>query len=395
LGTRSALKQAFFVREGAAPPRFRAVERIVSLSYGDRGSGNAIFQGDNLPILAELLPAFREKVRCIYIDPPYNNDERYAHYDDTMGHERWLKEITARLELLSQFLREDGSLWVSIDDTEIHYLKVAADRIMGRKNFVATVVWQHRLSRENRKVFSNNHEYLLVYARNARKFGRSRNLLPVPLEIKKRYRNPDDDPRGPWQSVSANVQAGHATPSQFYRIVGPTGRSHDPPNGRCWVYSEPKMHREISKRRVWFGRNGDGVPRLKRFLDGARTGVTPQTLWTAQEAGTTDLAKKHLLDLFPRMRLFDTPKPELLVHRIIQIASDPGDLVLDAYLGSGTTAAVAHKTGRRYIAIENGRHAITHCARRLRRVVEGEKGGISELVGWEGGGGYDFFRLTP
>jgi adenine-specific DNA-methyltransferase len=366
--------------------------RVPAFSYGEPGTGNALYHGENSKVLARLAPSLRGSVRCIYIDPPYNNQERYAHYHDALSHSAWLDTVRQRLEQLAPLLREDGSLWISIDDREVHYLKVAADSVLGRENFVSTIVWQQRTTRENRKVFSNNHEYVLVYARDARRFREARNPLGPSPELLRRYRNPDGDPRGPWQSVSANVQAGHGTASQFYVLVAPNGRRHEPPKGRCWVYDERRMRREIRANNVWFGRDGNGVPRLKRFMSEARPGLTPETLWPAAEVGTNDLAKKHLLQLFPHDTVFDTPKPEALIHRILHIATNPGDLVLDAYLGSGTTAAVAHKMGRRYVGIEQGRQAVTHCFTRLQRVVEGERGGISEQVGWSGGGGFEFFR---
>lgn len=369
------------------------LKHVLALSYGKRGTGNLVLQGENLAVLAALSPVFSGEVRCIYIDPPYNNQERYNHYSDNLDHETWLKEITDRLEVLAEFLREDGSIWISIDDREIHYLKVAADHIFSRRNFVTTIVWQQRTTRENRRVFSNDHEYVLVYAKNADAFKITRNLLPLTPEVSSRYKNPDNDPRGPWQSVSANVQAGHATPRQFYTLIAPNGRRHRPPNGRCWVYSKAKMQEEIAKNNVRFGNDGNGVPRRKQFLSKAQPGLTPHTLWTAAEVGSSKTAKKHLLRLFPDHPIFDTPKPEQLIQRILHIASDPGDIVLDSYLGSGTTAAVAHKMGRRYIGIEQGEHAVTYCAERIKHVIEGETEGISKDVGWRGGGGVDFYRL--
>lgn len=368
------------------------LQRVSRLCAGDRDTGNAVICGDNLPILELLAFTHPEAVRCIYIDPPYNNGEVYTHYRDDLEHTQWLRGIRQRLERLPPLLRSDGSLWISIDDREVHYLKIAADAVFGRKNFVTTIVWQQRTTRENRRVFSNNHEYILVYAKDSREFGARRNLLQPTAEFFRRYKNPDNDPRGPWQSVSANVQAGHGTPSQFYALRGPDGRLHRPPKGRCWVYTNERMQAAIQRGDVWFGRDGDGVPRLKRYLN-QTSGLTPPTLWLAEEVGTTLAAKKHLLQLFPDADLFDTPKPESLLQRILEIASDPGDVVLDAYLGSGTTAAVAHKMRRQYLGIESGEHAVTHCAERLRCVVDGDATGISERVGWSGGGGFDFYRL--
>lgn len=362
------------------------------LSRRPNPNGNLLVRGDNLAVLTALLPHYGFSVRCCYIDPPYNNQERHYHFHDARGHDEWLAGVTARVELIARYLRDDGSLWISIDDREVHYLKVACDAILGRDNFVTTIVWEQRTTRENRKVFSNNHEYLLVYAKDIRRFTATRNALALSPEIRARYKNPDNDPRGPWQSVSANVQAGHGTPDQFYRLVSPSGKVHYPPHGRCWVYGLKKMHKEIAANNIWFGKDGEGVPRIKRFLSKAGTGMTPETLWKANDVGTNDHAKKHLLRLFPDDEVFDTPKPEALVHRILEIATSPGDLVLDAYLGSGTTAAVAHKAGRHYIGIEEGDHAFDLSARRLSRVVDGDDSGISSLVGWQGGGGFDVYR---
>ncbi|WP_242353924.1 site-specific DNA-methyltransferase [Anaeromyxobacter sp. SG64] len=377
----------------ATPDELRLVREF---SFGEDCGGNRIIHGENARVLAHLGASLKGAVRCIYIDPPYNNQERYFHYSDALSHDDWMGGIVERLELMAPLLTEDGSIWISIDDREVHYLKVAADRIFGRENFVSTVIWQQRTTRENRKVFSNNHEYLLVYARDVKRFRLSRNRLPATPEVLGRYKNPDGDPRGSWQSVSANVQGGHGTDSQFYVLVAPNGRRHAPPKGRCWVYTKDRMDREIRANNVWFGRDGNGAPRLKRFL-AESPGLTPETLWFATDVGTNDSAKKHLLSLFADAPVFDTPKPEELIARVLHIATRPGDMVLDAYLGSGTTAAVAHKMGRRYIGIEEGGHAVTHCATRLRAVVEGEGGGVSAAVGWSGGGGFEFYRVgdTP
>ena len=367
-------------------------QSVKNLSSGG-DTNNAIIQGDNRLALELLKQRYSGKIRCAYIDPPYNNQERYNHYHDVQNHETWLREIVASVKQIKPLLRPDGSLWVSIDDRQVHYLKVALDEVFGRENFVTTIVWEQRTTRENRKAFSNNHEYLLVYATDTRKFKDKRGLLDWDDEVLSRFKNPDNEPRGPWQSVSANVQAGHATKSQFYDIVAPNGERHKPPKGRCWVYNEARMKQEIANNNVWFGKHGDCVPRLKRFLRDARRGFTPQTLWPANEVGTNDQAKKHLLELFPRYAVFDTPKPESLIRRILCIASEPGDLVLDAYLGSGTTAAVAHKMGRQYIGIEKGDHAATHCVDRIRKVIAGEKGGVSAELGWTGGGAFHFYTL--
>lgn len=347
--------------------------------------------GENQVVLESLRDALKGQVRCIYIDPPYNNAEVYRHYEDRLGRRVWLDRIALRLKNLKDFLAVDGSLWVSIDDSELHTLRHIGDEVFGVSNFISTVVWNHRKTRENRRPFSTNHEYILCFAKSAEAFKRARNLLPAPPEIIGRYKNPDNDPRGAWQSVSANVQDGHATKSQFYTLVAPNGRKHAPPKGRCWVYTKIKMQAEIDSGRVYFGRDGNAVPRLKKYLSEARIGVAPSTLWMADEVGTTDSAKKHLMSLLSNEAVFDTPKPEELVQKILHIASNPGDLVLDAYLGSGTTAAVAMKMGRNFLGIEQGPHIATHCVNRLKAVYAGEPGGISSLVGWKGGGGCTFY----
>ena len=370
---------------------FPSFARVPDLSYGQPVQG-CLIHGDNIPVLHALRDTLQGRIRCIYIDPPYNNQENYRHYVDNQRHDLWLRTLTSQLAALKSFLAPNGSLWISIDDTELHYLKVATDSIMGRQNFIATIVWQHRKTRENRSTISRNHEYLLLYARDRARFRASRNLLPATADLLSRYRNSDGDPRGPWQSISANVQDGHGTTSQHYGLVAPNGRVHYPPVGRCWMYNQDRMMSEVEAGNIWFGKDGNGVPRIKRFLDEHAIGLTPETLWTADDAGTTHGAKKQLLGILPRQAVFETPKPESLVSRILEISTDPGDAVLDCFLGSGTTAAVAHKLGRSYIGIESGEQIRSHCAERLRLVVDGDRTGISATIGWTGGGGFDFFE---
>lgn len=374
-------------------PAYAALERVSDLCHGENSSENRLIHGDNLSALKLLADASPGSVKCAYLDPPYNNGESYLHYYDSMGHDEWLLAISKRLQLIKRLLKEDGSLWISIDDSEIHYLKVEADKIFGRENFVGTVIWERRTTRENRKAFSRNHEYLLVYSKNLALWSKTRNTLPLTEETKSRYKNPDNDPRGPWQSISANVQDGHATPQQFYSFKSPGGRIHHPPKGRCWVYSESKMLEEVAKNNIWFGKDGNGVPRIKKFLSERKDGLTPETLWRAHEVGTTSDAKKQLLALFKETTLFDTPKPEQLIYKVLHISTNPGDLVLDPYLGSGTTAAVAHKMGRSYIGIENGQHIVSHCVHRLQQVINGEQGGVSSMLNWKGSGGFEFYRV--
>jgi len=369
------------------------LQKVDKYSHGESNTDNFIIKGDNNLVLDAILNDYKSCVQCIYIDPPYNNKEEYNHYKDDKDHKTWLNEVKQILVKLRKFLSDDGSIWISIDDSELHYLKVLADEVFGRSNFIHTIVWQHRKSRENRRIFSNNHEYILVYSKDPNLFKKKRNLLDPSEEQLSRYKNPDNDPRGRWQSVSANVQAGHASKSQFYTITAPNGKKHDPPNGRCWVYNENRMKKEIASNNIWFGIDGNGVPRIKKFMKDKKVGLNPETLWDSSFSGTTKSAKKHLLKMFPESKVFDTPKPEELIENILKISTDEGDLVLDCFLGSGTTAAVAHKMNRKYIGVEVGDHVIDIATTRLKKVIEGEKGGISKSIQWEGGGGFNFLEV--
>ena len=368
----------------------------TTYSTGNEECQNILIHGDNKDVLSELWPEYANRIRCIYIDPPYNNGETYHYYDDNNTQGDWLRNIRRVLNLLKPLLSKDGSIWISIDDSEMAYLRVEADRIFGRENFAGTIIWQQRKSRENRAVFSCNHEYILVYAKDIKEFKKKRNLLPVDEDsINSKYKNPDNDPRGPWQSVTANVQSGHAVPSQFYTVVSPTGVRHDPPKGRCWIYNEERMKREIAEGNIWFGKDGSNTPRVKKFLRDAKIGLTPETIWLADEVGTSDSAKKQLMTLFPdKENIFETPKPEELLKRIIEIASDEGDYILDCYIGSGTTIATAHKLSRHYIGIEIGDQMSELVVKRMNKVIEGENSGISELVGWQGGGDFVFYNFA-
>lgn len=342
--------------------------------------------GNNQTVLKDLKATYKQTVSLIYIDPPYNRGDNFKFYKDDKKHSEWIETIQATILEMKDLLKADGSLWISIDDSEMAYLKVCCDSIFGRENFVTTIVWQKRNTRENRKIFSNNHEYILVYAKDIKKFKKKRNLLPATPDLLKRYKNPDNDPRGPWQSITLSVQAGHAVDSQFYPIISPTGKITNPPKGRCWIHNETKMLEEIANNNIWFGANGNNVPRLKKFLSDAKIGVVPETLWGANFAGTTKDAKQELLTLnIYDEDIFDTPKPEKLLYRIMQIATDKNDLVLDCFLGSGTTAAVAHKYGRNYIGIDFDERTFKYAYERLKEVCQGENGGISNELGWTGG----------
>jgi adenine-specific DNA-methyltransferase len=293
-----------------------------------------------------------------------------------------------RLELLRELLSEDGSIWISCDDAEGHYLKVLMDELYGRNNFIATVIWQKRVTRENRAALGTSHDYILVYARKpAVEWKAFRNLLPA---NEAGYANPDNDPRGPWRSIPFSAQG--YRPNQMYKIRTPAGVELDPPKGRCWGATEPEFNRYLADNRIFFPKDGRGRPRIKNFK-GDERGLAPMTFWPASEVGNTEESKKEILALFDEDTPFATPKPERLISRILEIASNPSDIVLDSFLGSGTTAAVAHKLGRHWIGIEMGDHAMTHCQPRLCKVIAGEHGGISEEVGWKGGGGFRFVKL--
>ena len=356
---------------------------------------NMLIHGDNLLALKALEKQFAGKVKCIYIDPPYNTGAAFAQYDDNLEHSQWLNLMRPRLEILWKLLRIDGSIWISIDEDEGAYMKVLCDEVFGRQSFVSSMVWQKRTSPDMRAVISDAHDFILLYVKDKEQFKTARNRLPLSDEQAKNYGNKDNDPRGPWSSVDITGQTGHATSSQFYEITTPSGVKMRPPQGRCWALAESTFKELVADNRIWFGENGSSRPRKKVFLSESK-GVVPWTWWTNKEVGHNQEARQESNVLFGADEAFDTPKPERLIHRIVHIASNPGDLVLDSFLGSGTTAAVAHKMGRRWIGVEMGDHAYTHCKVRLDKVISGEdKGGITKAVGWQGGGGYRFYELAP
>ncbi len=371
---------------------YRLLEAVPELSAGDPDTENMLIQGDNLQALKALLPLYAGKVKCIYIDPPYNTRSAFTHYDDNLEHSLWLSLMYPRLELLRELLAEDGSIWVSIDDNEAHYLKVMMDEVFGRRNFVASNVWQKRYSRENREAIGDVHEYLFVYAKHPDIFKKNRNLVLLTEQQAKVYRNPNNDPRGRWRPIPMTAQEGHATPDQFYEVITPSGKAHRPPEGRCWGVARATYEKLLLEGRIYFGKKGDAQPNIIRYLSEV-AGVAPWTWWPSDEVGHTDESKKEIHILFGKTAAFESPKPERLIERILHIATNPNDLILDCFLGSGTTAAVAHKMNRRFIGIEMGDHAETHCQPRLKMVIEGEQGGISKAVNWQGGGGFHYFRL--
>jgi adenine-specific DNA-methyltransferase len=361
----------------------------VSGAYAD----NLLIEGDNLLALKALIPFYAGQVKCIFIDPPYNTQTAFEHYDDRLEHSQWLSMMYPRLVLLRDFLHEDGSIWVTIGDQEGHYLKVLMDEAFGRANFIGTVVWEKDKGGRGDADISNSQDMILAYARKRTRWSATRNLIERTVTQKGRFRNPDDDPRGPWrQGDDGTAKSG--TEKQRFPITLPSGRVITPKVGRYWAFAEETFNVARAEGRVWFGKNGDRLPVIKRYATVVREGVAPRSWWPAEEVGTNQSAKRdHLGKLLLDVHPFDTPKPEELLARILHINSNPGELVLDSFLGSGTTAAVAHKMGRRYIGVEGGDHARSHCLPRLLKVIEGEQGGASTSLGWKGGGGLRFCTL--
>ena len=394
-------RQSAFTTSARVP--YRLLDQVSV--HGDTAlqKDNLLIQGDNLEALKALLPFYRGQVKCIFIDPPYNTKSAFEHYDDNLEHAQWLSMMLPRLQLLRELLREDGSIWVTIDDNEGHYLKVLMDEVFGRGNFVANVFWQKTPTRENRTDISAVHDHVLLYAKRRDGWKEVRNMLPSSDDQLDRFNNPDGDARGVWASLPAHAKAEKGRrEAQFFTITTPSGRKVDPPPGRCWLYTEPRFLEMVNDDRIWFGESGGNAPRVKKFLSEVQAGLVPSTLWLHQEVGTNGRAKSELVELFPGETPFSTPKPEALIQRMLHISSNPNDLILDSFLGSGTTAAVAHKMGRRWIGIEMGEHAATHCLPRLVKVINGEQGGISKAVGWgvaadggkwQGGGGFKFMQL--
>jgi adenine-specific DNA-methyltransferase len=360
-------------------------------SYGDPNSENMLIHGDNLLALKALEQDYAGKVKCIYIDPPYNTGSAFEHYDDGVEHSIWLNLMKPRLQTLLNLLSEDGTIFISIDDNEMPYLRVLCDEIFGRKNHICTLVWQKVYSPKNQsKRISVDHEYILSYAKNEQKL--DFNLLERTPEMNSRYKNPDNDPRGPWKP--GDLIANEERKNGHYIVTGPHGDKFDAPPGKHWAVAQAKMIELIRDNRVVFGKNGKAIPSVKQFLTEVQQGRKASTLLMHNEVGHNDESKKEVIKV-NSSDVFATPKPERLIKRIIELATAKGDIVLDSFLGSGTAAAVAHKMGRKWIGVELGEHANTHCLPRLKRVVDGTDGlPLSESLKWEGGGGFKFYNLA-
>ena len=378
---------------------YHAKHRVTD---GDIFDNQLIF-GDNLLALKALEAEFAGKVKCVFIDPPYNTGSAFTHYDDGVEHSIWLSLMRDRLEIIRRLLSEDGSLWITIDDNEVHYLKVLCDEVFGRANFVANVVWEKKYAPQNNATWlSDSHDHVLVVAKSKEQWRPCQ--LPRSDEMDARYKNPDNDPRGPWKASDFTISltggqrgaqfAKTGVSSNIYEIVTPSGRRLMPAKSRCWAASPSRYEELLSEGRLWFGEHGNNVPALKRFLTDVQDGIVAKTLWFRSEVGDNQDAKKEALS-FNSTEVFSTPKPERLLMRVLQVATEPGDLVLDSFAGSGTTGAVAHKMGRRWIMVELGEHCHTHIIPRLQKVIDGDdKGGISEAVNWQGGGGFRYYKLA-
>lgn len=368
--------------------------KVITNEEGEANTAfndNLLIHGDNLLALKALEHQYAGKVKCIFIDPPYNTGSAFAHYDDGLEHSMWLSMMRVRLELLRKLMTDDGSIWITIDDNEAHYLKVMCDEIFGRENYVTSVVWEKADSpRNSARQFSSDHDYMLIYSKNPswRPY-----KLPRTDEANSIYTNPDADPRGPW--LPGDPYANKPYSKGLYSVTGPTGRVFSPPPGRYWRISEDKLRELDDDGRVWWGPNGSARPSIKRYLSEVSE-LVPRTIWSKEDVGSNRTSKNEMRKLFPGDASFDTPKPEAMLQRVIHIATKPGDIILDSFAGSGTTGAVAHKMGRRWIMVELGEHCHTHIVPRLKKVMDGEdQGGISKAVNWQGGGGFRYLRLAP
>lgn len=377
-------------------------DAVGTVNDADPHSDNLLFTGDSLDALRILndVPEFRRhyrgKVKLVYIDPPFNTGQTFTHYDDWMEHSTWLSFMRDRLLLIKDLLAPDGSVWVHLDDAEVHRMRCLMDEVFGAGNFVKSVIWEKVHNRKNDdKYLSSAHDQLLVYARDKKRLVFAN--LPATPEIRAMYKNPDSDPRGDWSSVPFSAQ--NERPNLTYAIVGPDGTAHMPPAGNCWRMTEDRYNALRADGRIYFGQNGKGRPRMKQFWsESADRGVIPRTIWDHEEVGHTQGAKAEMKGLFPGARsLFDTPKPEALLQRIIHVATDEGDIVLDCFGGSGTTAAVAHKMGRRWVTCEVLPATVEAFTRpRLEKVVNGEDpGGITKAAEWSGGGGFRVVEIGP
>jgi len=359
-----------------------------------RARDNLLIRGDALNALTALgaIPEFAEEfvggVKLAYLDPPFNTQQAFLQYDDALEHSVWLTMMRDRLLQIRRLLSPVGSVWVHLDDTEMAYCRALMDDVFGRNWFVGTVVWESFYGRSNAAAISNSHNYLLVYSPLGGAWKRVRNLQLRDDKSRSAYKNPDNDPRGLWRTgpIFASEERHDGL---MYAVATPSGRVVQPPAGSHWRMTEDDFWRLVEEGRIDFGRRGDNVPGVKLYLNEVQDGLVPRTWWPHTEVGHSQEAKREIQALCPGVAPFATPKPERLLERIIHVASNAGDVVLDCFLGSGTTAAVAHKMGRRWVGIERSLDTLnTFTLPRLTAVISGEDtGGISDFVGWSGGGG--------
>ena len=382
-------------------PRILLEDQALSYHAGRRVTEGDLFDnrlifGDNLLALKALEQEFTGKVKCVFIDPPYNTGSAFTHYDDGVEHSIWLSLIRDRLEIIRRLLAEDGSLWITIDDNECHYLKVLCDEVFGRGNFIANLAWHKRVSPANdAKYFSGDLDHILVFTKK-KDYWRPNRLDKNASQLAN-YRNPDNDPRGAWNSAAYTcAKTVDERPNLYYPITNPfSGKEIWPSKTRAWAYDRNTHERNVKEGLLYWGKEGKGqMPRIKKFLTHSKP-VVPRAIWSYEEAGHNQESRLEIDKLFPGDP-FTTPKPERLLKRVLEVATTPGDLVLDSFAGSGTTGAVAHKMGRRWIMVELGEHCHTHVIPRIKKVIDGEdQGGISKAVNWQGGGGFRYYRLAP
>lgn len=371
---------------------YHAPQRVTDHDIFD----NCLIFGDNLLALKALEQEFTGKIKCIFIDPPYNTGSAFEHYDDGVEHSIWLSLMRDRLEILRRLLTDDGSLWITIDDNEAHYLKVLCDEVFGRANFIANLAWHKRVSPANdAKYFSNDFDHVLVFAK-IKDLWRPNRLEKNESQLAN-YRNPDGDPRGPWNSAAYTcAKTADERPNLYYAIKNPTtGQDVWPSRTRVWAYDRNGHENNVKAGLLYWGKDGLArMPRIKKFLTQTKP-VVVRAIWSYEEAGHNQESRLEIDRLFPG-NPFTTPKPERLLKRVLEVATAPDSWVLDSFAGSGTTGAVAHKMGRRWIMIELGEHCHTHIIPRLKKVIDGtDQGGISEAVNWKGGGGFRYYRLAP
>ncbi len=369
---------------------------------------NQLIFGDNLLALKALEEECSGKVKCVFIDPPYNTGSAFAQYDDGLEHSIWLGLMRDRLEIIKRLLSEDGSLWITIDDNEAHYLKVLGDDVFGRSNFIIDIAWQKRDGPPNDRRVGSIHDHVLVWARSKESASKKTvaeeafNLMPRTEKADAQYQvfaePTGPDSRGPFRKIdtTANGKGGRFVQSLYYPLRNPfTGKDVYPREGTCWRHSQVEMERLQAQGRLYWGVKGTATtPMRKLFKSEAKQGMSAPSIWA--DCGFNQHASAHMESLFGEKAFFETPKPEELLQRIVHIATNPGELVLDSFAGSGTTGAVAHKMGRRWIMVELGEHCHTHIIPRLKKVIDGEdKGGITDSVNWKGGGGFRYYRLAP